>query len=292
MINVDKILFPSSSKETYESSMGMFENGTEENDGEDVEEKVNVIADYDISQEEIKVDKKKYIFVRLLKNVYKSLLTPDRLVGIGLLAVDKPAQDGKVYNHASINHELSDDFYGYTFNIKNKSCVNREILSNPPPENFIYNSNIEKSEFIVLGIPMSTSDYNNVKTTIKKFDGNPNTHYNFLSIIFIGLESLFHKRIAPKSQESISDEIDMKFSPIERLKNGYVCSSFVGYVLSQTKSLNKIMTKEKIKYGRLTPTDLYSLFPNEIQMFSGPFKNYDKLKAKFIKLNPQFKEYV
>ena len=58
MINVDKILFPSSSKETYESSMGMFENGTEENDGEDVEEKVNVIADYDISQEEIKVDKK------------------------------------------------------------------------------------------------------------------------------------------------------------------------------------------------------------------------------------------
>ena len=268
----------------YESSLGVFEDGSEnnENDIADVYIDDDYFMDKDKSKESIKQETlNNRIFLRLYKAVYKGHLNPANLITTGINIMDDESITGDTFNHSSVNFNLMDNFIGLTTggnsSSKFESCTDNK--DNP----YMDSLDMNKSKFSVFEIPVYGTEYNMFKKIILSTINNKSIKYSIYKLNSCAKHIIDYK-IHNKSGESI-----------DYFKNNtnFVCSTFIAYVMSVSSNrIRDYFKKNNINPLNVSPSELTKIFPNCRFLFSGKTNEYNKILNKFIIKNNSYKIFV
>lgn len=234
---------------------------------------------YNLLSTENNKDKKYYVFIRLYDCVYKNKFSPGAILdhGIKLVSTEIKGLNLK-YNHASINYNLNDMFYGLTavggdFSLKFETCGSEGKTGNV----FIDSCDKTKSKFSIFYSEISYSDFKKLgkilsisKDTVK---------YNCFLNLRVGAHLIVEKiknMFFNKSNE------DLKST----LSKYQICSTFCAFVLKQLNKFEKYISDEKV----YDPDSLVNKL-HLTHLCSGTWDEYNDKVNISISKNEQMKEY-
>lgn len=226
-----------------------------------------------------------YIFIRFLSAKYKNTVALGSIVNKLLGIIDKADVPGEkaMFNHASINYNLKDTFYGLTGSYGTKHYLKIEsinIINNN--KNPFLQTTTPDSYFSVYAIPVTDKDNQKVKLYLESTLKENNINYGAYVFPLIGVQRLSNKI---KGLESVSiAQDDLK-------KETLICSTFVEHVLHKCTSYGKIIDDSEYNYKMFTPNDIIKHSPGIIRLFGGRFDEYNKLLNEFIVKNPKFAKF-
>ena len=234
---------------------------------------------YNLLSIENNKDKKYYVFIRLYDCVYKNKLSPGAILDKGIKLVSTEIESLNLkYNHASINYNLNDMFYGLTaaggdFSLKFETCGSKEKTGNV----FIDSCDKTTSKFSIFYSEISYSDFkklcnilNASKDTVK-YDCFLNIRVS-THLIIEKIKNMFFK----KSNETLKST----FSKYQ------VCSTFCAFVLKQLSKFEKYISDEKV----YDPDSLVNKL-HLTHLCSGTWNEYNDKIKDVISKNKQMKEY-
>lgn len=282
------------SDETYACSQGMF--GDDNNETEPL-----IMGGYimdDKSEENFFEynDDEEYIFIRLIKAVYKNSLNPANILGKFINFVDNPIKrTNMIYNHATISTDLKDNFYGLTTGSGKEMDFKIESVLRPENNRYLNGGNQNLSEFAVYGLKVKKSEYANVKNFLNLSLKNGNLVYNVFDLPLIGMKAFKDKmkmqldKIFKKSTEDQKNEDINKIT--NKMNSLFVCSTLVSYIIWKFTNIGKLMDKKNLQYGNCTPDDLVNKIPKMHFLFNGKWTEYNYKVMNFIAKHDNFKKY-
>lgn len=286
--------FQESDEGVYSCSQGMFSCGEEPENNDQI-----VIGGYQLdSRSEEKLDfddESDYIFVRLYRGIYKNHFEPVAVLDKFIKLINHSSTPTNlIYNHVAINGKLTDDFSGLSldkdsFALKQESCTKQTT-------NLFKSCDINKSEFVVFGIKVDKSDYNSVSKFINDCLKSKELTYNIFKLPWLAITNIIEKVKMEFKKIKFSNSIESKVEDdevdIRKLKEGFVCSTFVAYTMWKYTKVGKKMDAKNIKYGNCMPNDVVVQIPGFKQLFTGRYIDYNVEMANFVSKNPQFKKYM
>lgn len=288
-ICLPQITYPETTEGVYACSQGMFSCGEEPEYTDQVK-----IGDYQSEEKfELKEDED-YIFVRLYRNKYTNGLEPVNILGkfIDMLNHSN-LKNSIIYNHASINTMITDDFKGLAldntdYDLKVEQCSKAST-------SLLKKCNINSSQFVVYGIKVPKSERLVVEKFLQDSLKSKKLVYNVMKFPMLAINNAIVKVKQTlqstrflKSSEAVNSADDS----IYEVKDTFVCSTFVAYVLWKFTSVGKKMDAKKINYGNCMPNDIVASIPGFQELFSGTFIEYNMRMTDFISRYPQFKKYM
>lgn len=299
MINCDKIEEMSKEVGCYACSQGMFEDGSGEPEHPDG---VEIVADSDnemmsdmMSHENATIAKSpsetKYIFIRLYDPKYVKF-NPSTILKNGISFTNTNLL---MCTHAAINFSLQDNFHGLAFNDKDDpNYLKLEECTNLKSNKNMLRCDPDKSLFYVYALPVTKIEYSSAKKTVDEVLVNNDAIYTLSSLLRFVLPSIKRKLTDKRLDNSTNKHDAISYNSTEELStktNKFCCSTFVAAVLyKNVAKFKKFCDSNKLKTEDFTPSNL-SIIPSIVKLFEGKYKDYNKLKDKFIKLNPEFNQY-
>lgn len=238
--------------------------------------------------------KQKYCFIRLYSTIYKGGFSVGKVLKQGTKIFSEKLENGVLYTHAAINYKLTDDFIGLNLDPANPNDVKIEQLKSPDGDNYSNARDYQKSEFTVIAIPLEDEEYENLKEILSKIPHKNDFKYDIKTLLMTAL--LLSKRrvmrFFKRSNEDISPEDNEEIALlIKNTKRGFICSTFVAYILSiVSDSFKKYLTEKKKSVYEFSPNSIYNI-PGMIVLFKGRWNRYIAEMEKFVRLNPAFKPY-
>lgn len=284
-----QITDPETTEGVYSCSQGMFSCGEEPEYTDQI-----TIGDYQSEEKFELKDDEEYIFVRLYRNKYLNNLEPVNILGNFIDILNhSDLKNSIIYNHASISTMLTDDFKGLA--LDNTDCDLKVEKCSKASTSLLKKCNINSSQFAVYGIKVSKGERLIIEKFLKDCLKDKKVTYNVMKFPMLAINNCIAKVKKTlqqtkflKSSEAVND-IDQS---ADNIKDTFVCSTFVAYVLWKFTSVGKVMDAKKINYGNCMPNDIVSLIPGFNELFSGTFIEYDTKMVDFISKYPQFKKYI
>ncbi len=220
-----------------------------------------------------------FIFIRLYYPVYKNPLCVENTLKnlIGFVDIH-PTK----FSHAAIGFDLNDNFIGLTSagerDLKIEQCT--KISSNP----YMAKCDSKRSIQTTYAIKVSSEEYNKAKEIIQFFYNEKITYDVGLNFA-IGLFELKRKFFTSNQNQQL-EKIGTAKAVTEQdniIKNKFVCSSLVSYVLiNSVDSIKTFFEENKLDYNLIIPGDIPS-FPGAKKLFSSSWKSYTKAALAYVK---------
>lgn len=296
-MDYDDSCFPKNTLESdegiYSCSQGMFSCGEEPENNDQIN-----IGDYELdtrSEEKFDIhDDDEFVFVRLYKSEYVNKLTPVAILDKGIRLVNHDdLRTNLIYNHCAINCKLTDDYRGLAldnseFDLKIEKCTDSKSTS------LISKTDINSSKFVVYCMKVSKSEYLSIKKFLKDCQQSKKLTYNVFKVPILAINNTvaklkkeFEKIKFKMSKEDKRDDV----IDVDNLKETFVCSTFVAFILYKFTKAGKRMDADNIKYGNCMPNTVATI-PGMMYMFDGTFVDYNAKVSDFVSRYPQFKKYI
>lgn len=236
----------------------------------------------------------KYVFLRLYNPDYNNPFYIANLLQGGINLVEVTDLN---LSHSAVNFSLSDDFYGLTsggyYQLAQESCLN------PEENKYMKHASAITSEQITLALKVPESEYYQLQKDVIEYSQSHKVKYRasktFSNAFFALKRRLFTKkenRQFGKMKYPKSSIQNKKFEDPEYVENNFICSTFIGYILSKDiTSIKNYFEENKINYRLLTVTDLFYL-PDLQVLFYSTWQNYDLAAEAFVEEHPEFKPYL
>lgn len=231
----------------------------------------------------------KYIFLRLYNPIYSN---PFYYANILKGMIELTEITDYTASHAAIGFSLDDSFYGLSSpgngTLKIEHCT--DIYDN------IYMKNCDpyNSDQLTLALKVRASEYDNIKEYVETSYLNPKLRYDVginFSIGSIAVKRKFFSKSTNKEFGHVKYPKNRK-KAMEAPENNFVCCTFIAYALiNNVPEIKQWFIEREIDYSLLTVTDLLGL-PNVVKLFYSNWNNYDLAANAFVKLHPEFSEYL
>lgn len=234
-------------------------------------------------------EKKEWCFIRLYETQYKNKMSWGNFLKLSNLFFSDKAADGKKYTHANLNYRLTDNYYG--LNIKSLDQENAlyiEAISEFEPDRI----DPAASGYSVYGVKLTTLEYKNLKMQLEKMKDGNYYKYDILSL-FQMAGRITKNRIEDMVKKGKIEKIILEGDdiPLNKIKKGLVCSSFVAFCLKNISGdINKYFNDSKKSVYEFAPNTLTKL-PNLTFLFDGKFNTYKQDVREFVKKFPEFAKY-
>ena len=234
-------------------------------------------------------EKTEWCFIRLYTTVYRDVISFKQIFKkLNLFFSDK-ALDGKAYTHANLNYRLTDNYFG--LNIKN---LNQEsALYIETYEDDVENGvNKEESTYSVYGLKLTPLEYKNLKIQLEKMKEGNLYKYDILSLVNTAAR-ISKNRISELIKKGKFEKVEIEHGdiPLNRIKKGLVCSTFVAFCLKNISTdFNKYLQESKKSIYEYAPNTLTRV-PNIVYLFDGKFTTYKQDVKNFCKKFPEFAKY-
>ena len=220
-----------------------------------------------------------YIFIRLYYPVYTNPFcienTLKKLIGFVDVHPEK-------FSHAAIGFDLNDNFIGLTTagerDLKIEHCT--DIKTNP----FMAKCDSKKSIQVTYAIKVSPDEYEKAREMVQFFY-NEEIMYDVGINLAIGLfeaKRKFFTSYENQKLENIGTAKDV-IEDENYIKNKFVCSSFISYILIHSvDSIKTFFEENKLDYNFIIPSDIPS-FPGMTKLFKSSWKSYNKAALAYAK---------
>lgn len=229
----------------------------------------------------------KYLFIRLYDPCYENPFYPANMLKGGIVLIE--VNNAGKLSHSAINFSLDDSFYGLTaggkLQLAQESCETR--LTNKYMRNCIP----EKSFQHTYALLVPEEDYIKTKNAVEAYAKSTKIKYKVSKNVKIASFSIIRKVNMKKDEQQLGSCKFPKPKESKKPENGFVCSTFIAYVLKENvQSVNEFFKNNKINYEYFLVSDI-ACIPGVIELFSSPWNYYDESVDAFIKENPEFAEY-
>ena len=246
-----------------------------------------VNPNYDEEQNFSFDEDKTFIFLRFLTVNYKRRFSKENLLRYlqNFTEIEKFP-----LNHASINFDLNDEFYGVTIygdkDLKKESCMHSELHP------YLGKCWAEKCIEKTYALEVSKEEYEAAKKMVEEYYDEGQIHFDFKQD-FLNIPFCTKRKFFMDPEHRTVEDIDWPVSePFEGDKpHKFVCSSFIAYVLyTNVKSIHDYFDKFGINYNYIYISDLPYL-PGMTKLFESKWKDYDDALDEFIMEHPEYVPY-
>lgn len=233
-----------------------------------------------LSTESANTDKKYFAFIRLYDCVYKNPLCAPAILDHGIKFVSDDVKSTHMkFNHASINTNLTDMFYGLTAtggdcSLKFETCESEGKTGN----DFMDACNPKKSKFGVFYAELSKKDYETLKSVLSL--GKQECKYDIL--LNAKMAGYFLVQKVKKLFTKSSEALNLK----DASWKGQVCSTFCAFCLKQLSKFKDKISDEKI----YDPDAIVNNLGLKL-LCTGIWADYSTDIEKSISKHPEMKEY-
>lgn len=257
-----------------------------------------------------KEGKNKYAFLRFYTTIYKKeVFSAGKVLKIGTTHFSDPLASGKVYTHVAINYSLDDKFVGLNLDPKDPNDVKVEAISDPNYDRLNAKSRDKRaSQFVVYALPITGKEHLRLKYILDRVSKENNLTYDIRSLVYTGMLLMKNRfknfmgfedydqsleKIAGVGDDEYLTKLEMdEAERIAMKKNGFICSTFVMYVLKNcSDDILRWMDREKKDVYEFSPNTVAKI-PYIFPLFGGSWVNYKRILNQFIQKNIEFKEYI